>query len=717
MVIIEMNILKIKVSTLQIANEKFAEKDYAAALELYEKFEKDNPSISHLARSNINLINKKISIASNEKSSVNILNLHFSKIYVVNMAHSTAEKEKISNHLNSRRIEWQLWRGTDGYKGEPLNFYEKYSKKPLGKLKRYPDMNEREIWRKKHYIESPGAIGYIYTYSGIIRDAINRGYKKILILEDDIILDNDFEVKFSKFMKAISSDWKVVQLGASQYDWSSVNDEEAKKAGFYYPKRIHTCGSFAIGLNLDVLNNLDEAINCFESPFDLLPLGEIYDKYKERCFVCYPNIVMPDVTTSNIRGGRNQYEHASKMRWSIENFEFPLSKPHINFILADVNSYKKAVDLRMFLADHYDISINYYSIDGIRPLHFELGDEDDLNLLKNEDIFSGSNKFSNFIEINSRIPLSVDSLILEINKNISEKNSKQNSTTGQKVSVIIPTYKRTLGLKASAVSVLNQDYGDLELIIVDDNGSSATDGEAVELIVAQLKHDFPRRSIKLLKHRKNRNGAAARNTGFNASTGDYICFLDDDDLYLDGRISKTVRTLQNTPPTIGASYCGFLGWNSSENDVNRYPEGDLGVELILLNYKSHYIHTNTVTYKRHALERINGFDESFRRHQDIELNFRFFQKFKILATKEALVKLKVNPQDIDNRQVGVSFYKTKKRFLDKFKIYIRQLDQITQYQLYSAHAAEVKRLVSQSDLTDFCGANHEAGFLVGCIKA
>ena len=659
---IEMHVMKIQLSALQSANEKFIEKNYAAALELYKEFEKDNPNLSHLARSNINLINKKISLASDAKSSAHILNLHFSKIYVVNMAHSTAEKVKISNHLNSRGIEWEIWTGTDGCKGEPLNFYEKYSKKPLGALTRYPDMNEREIWRKKHYIESPGAIGYIYTYSSIIRDALKGGCKKILILEDDVILDNEFEVKFLKFMEAIRSDWKVVQLGASQYDWSSVNEEEAIKAGFYYPKRIHTCGSFAIGLNFDVLNNLDEAINCFESPFDLLPLGEIYDKYKEHCFVCYPNIVMPDVTTSNIRGGRNQYEHASKMRWNIENFEFPLSKPHVNFILADADSYKKAVDLRIFLADHYDISIHYYSIDGIRPLHFELGDEDDLKLLKNEEIFCDQNKFSNFIDINSRTPLSVDSLVLEINNKISKKNSSQTSTRGQKVSVIIPTYKRALGLKASAVSVLNQDYGDLELIIVDDNGSSTTYGESVDLIYTHLKQNFPHRTIKLIKHSKNRNGAAARNTGFNASTGDYICFLDDDDLYLDGRISKSIHILQNTPPTIGASYCGFLGWNSSENDVNRYPEGSLGVELILLKYKSHYIHTNTVTYKRHAFERINGFDESFRRHQDIELNLRFFQKFRIVATKEALVKLKVNPQDIDNRQVGIPFFKTKKRF-------------------------------------------------------
>ena len=48
--------------------------------------------------------------------------------------------------------------------------------------------------------------------------------------------------------KTVPVDWKVLQLGASQYDWSSVKEKEAEKSRHYLPCQLHTCGSFALAL-------------------------------------------------------------------------------------------------------------------------------------------------------------------------------------------------------------------------------------------------------------------------------------------------------------------------------------------------------------------------------------------------------------------------------------------------------------------------------------
>jgi hypothetical protein len=71
--------------------------------------------------------------------------------------------------------------------------------------------------------------------------------------------------------------------------------------------------------------------------------------------------------------------------------------------------------------------------------------------------------------------------------------------------------------------------------------------------------------------------------------------------------------------------------------LKRYIEGNLTLEILQLDYKKHYLHTNTATYKREAYVNLNGFDESYRRHQDLEFNLRFFEMYEMKAVRQALV--------------------------------------------------------------------------------
>lgn len=104
-----------------------------------------------------------------------------------------------------------------------------------------------------------------------------------------------------------------------------------------------------------------------------------------------------------------------------------------------------------------------------------------------------------------------------------------------KVSVIIPTYNRPHYLRQAIESVLAQTYANFELIVIDDGSTDDT-----RLAVKQF--DDPR--IKYL-YQNNAGRSTARNHGLEVSTGDYVSFLDDDDLYLPHKLTSQTAFLKN----------------------------------------------------------------------------------------------------------------------------------------------------------------------------
>ena len=206
------------------------------------------------------------------------LNHYFDNIYVVNLNHKASERLKVAHHLNQHGIDFEVFDATNGYVGEPLKQYQQYASKRPGNLIRYSDFNEIEIKRGSLFLESAGAMGYIYTYLRVLSDAKSKAYKRFLILEDDIMLSENFENKFKDFIQRIDNEWKILQLGASQYGWDSVDFSQANEKGFYLPRTMDTKGSFAIAFDSTIVDELIEAESAFEAPFDHLPIGELYEK-------------------------------------------------------------------------------------------------------------------------------------------------------------------------------------------------------------------------------------------------------------------------------------------------------------------------------------------------------------------------------------------------------------------------------------------------------
>jgi glycosyltransferase involved in cell wall biosynthesis len=110
------------------------------------------------------------------------------------------------------------------------------------------------------------------------------------------------------------------------------------------------------------------------------------------------------------------------------------------------------------------------------------------------------------------------------------------------VSVIIPTFNSGSFLKEAVESAINQDYSNIEIVVVDDG---STDGSIEELI----SNGF---AINLIQT-SNYGAASARNAGIFASKGSYIAFLDSDDVWKTDKISKQIDLMQRD--NLDLAYC------------------------------------------------------------------------------------------------------------------------------------------------------------------
>lgn len=232
----------------------------------------------------------------------------------------------------------------------------------------------------------------------------------------------------------------------------------------------------------------------------------------------------------------------------------------------------------------------------------------------------------------------------------------------QLVSVIIPTFKTNNSLIRAVSSVLNQTYTNIEVIVVDDNDPDTVYRSRAKSIMERFLDD---KRVKYLCHERNKNGSAARNTGVKHSRGEFICFLDDDDLYMRDKVSKQVAYLLMNPQH-QAVYC----WRYHNGDIIINTKiGDLSKEILSLSFTPY---TSSLMIRRECYEALGGFDENFRRHQDFEFLLRFFEKFSIGVVEEPLVEIIGN--EVNNALECEELEKLKKQFLIQFEMHIDRID-------------------------------------------
>ena len=172
-----------------------------------------------------------------------------------------------------------------------------------------------------------------------------------------------------------------------------------------------------------------------------------------------------------------------------------------------------------------------------------------------------------------------------------------------KTSVIIPTYNRSKYLSDALDSVLRQTFQDLEIIVVDD-GSIDNSRD----IVSRYAERHPGK-IRYF-YQDNKGPSAARNVGIKEAKGDFIAFLDSDDLWLPDKLKEQLDVFSRNNK-LGLVYTGCCivdsnGLISGEYNVSHIPKRKVLSDIYIRNSTSQ---TSSMMIRKTCFDEIGLFDE------------------------------------------------------------------------------------------------------------
>lgn len=194
------------------------------------------------------------------------------------------------------------------------------------------------------------------------------------------------------------------------------------------------------------------------------------------------------------------------------------------------------------------------------------------------------------------------------------------------VSVIIPTRNRVSRLWGAIKSVIDQGPSIRQVIIVDDSSSDLT-SESHEL----LRHFDSR--IEVHRSRCRIGGAAARNLGVTKAKGDLIAFLDDDDIWLEGKVDKQIAFL-NGHDSYGAVLCSELRVNMQTGHSSVSRPGRVDRRRLIAHFPCPG--TSCLMMRRPLFAMVGGFNPTLRRLQDWDFYLRLCAITELGVIREPL---------------------------------------------------------------------------------
>jgi glycosyltransferase involved in cell wall biosynthesis len=258
-----------------------------------------------------------------------------------------------------------------------------------------------------------------------------------------------------------------------------------------------------------------------------------------------------------------------------------------------------------------------------------------------------------------------------------------------KVSINLCCYNSERFLAETLKSIEDQLFKDWELIIVNDGSSDSTESIIME---------FKDRGFPVVYHYQENKGLGySRNMALSLSRGDYVAFIDHDDMWLPGKLQKQVALLDNMPD-VDFSYSNFFILNGNKRSVclkKRQPEGAVFGEFLL-----HYnVAVLTVMVRRNALLHLGDlFNDSYHLSEEFELFMRLLYRSKAQYIHEPLACYRVHHEmgslkfidrwPVEMEQIMTTLKQLNPTVEDKYKKEFQYLKAKIGY--YHARAAMVK---------------------------
>jgi len=228
------------------------------------------------------------------------------------------------------------------------------------------------------------------------------------------------------------------------------------------------------------------------------------------------------------------------------------------------------------------------------------------------------------------------------------------------VSVIIPTYNRAALVTRALMSALAQTYADTEVVVVDDNSTDDT-----ELAMAK----YIGQSIYLKTPHRGRP-AIPRNHGIQVAKGEWIAFLDDDDLWLPEKLKRQLDALQQTSCLASCTNAWRV---TGGKRVGTY-FGHKLPEIFDFDYllKANMVICSSVVIHRSLFDTVQGFpeDEALKAIEDYALWLRVATKTNFVYINEPLIEYTDEPSE-SIRKEDLSEYEQKRRLVRNFLVWAK----------------------------------------------
>jgi glycosyltransferase involved in cell wall biosynthesis len=196
------------------------------------------------------------------------------------------------------------------------------------------------------------------------------------------------------------------------------------------------------------------------------------------------------------------------------------------------------------------------------------------------------------------------------------------------VSVVIPTYNYGRFIRDAIDSVMLQTYPALEVIVVDDGSTDDTQ---------EILAGFGDRIVKVLQ--KNAGVAAARNAGMAVARGEFLAFLDSDDLWLPEKVEKQIALFE-ADPELGLVHCGAERFDTAGKTLSvelTGLEGWAARELIALGHGLVAVGSSMMV-PRSVAEEVGGFDSRLFACEDGDFCYRVALRYRFGFVSELLVR-------------------------------------------------------------------------------
>ncbi len=202
-------------------------------------------------------------------------------------------------------------------------------------------------------------------------------------------------------------------------------------------------------------------------------------------------------------------------------------------------------------------------------------------------------------------------------------------STSSRTTVIVPAFNRADFLAESLESALSQTLPPLEILVVDDASTDDT---------ARVAQQFP---VTLIRHAKNLGIAGARNTGIAQARGEFVAFLDSDDVYLPEHLECTTDLLDSYPSAdLAFTPITFFGEKSGKRNpvIKPFIPRDCYWDLI----DGCFVPIQSTVVRRRTLGDVGVFDAGLRVVEDYEWFFRLARRTLFVSSDQVTAQYRLH---------------------------------------------------------------------------